>query len=157
MGVITLGKQVTKEQLQQAVEHSRSIGQTLRNLGYEVKGGSRYPWIKKLIAKYGIDTSHFSGKGWRADSVRYNTDEAFAKDSNKPREVIRKWIIRDNLIPYVCAMCGNTGEWIGKPIALELDHINGVCNDHRLENLRFLCPNCHATTDTYCGKNKAKL
>ena len=57
------------------------------------------------------------------------------------------------MIPYRCAFCQNPGEWMGKPMALELDHINGISNDHRLENLRFLCPNCHATTDTYCGKN----
>ena len=50
-------------------------------------------------------------------------------------------------------MCNNTGEWQGYTIALELDHINGINNDHRLENLRWLCPNCHATTKTFAGRN----
>ena len=49
--------------------------------------------------------------------------------------------------------CGNTGEWLGKVMPLELDHINGKNNDHRIENLRWLCPNCHAITDTYSGRN----
>ena len=49
--------------------------------------------------------------------------------------------------------CCNKGEWLGKPLVLQLDHINGVRDDHRLENLRFLCPNCHSQTDTYGGKN----
>ena len=58
-----MGKQVSKEELQYAVEHSCSIAQTLRNLGRDPKSNGRYPWIKKLIAQYGIDTSHFTGQG----------------------------------------------------------------------------------------------
>ena len=65
-------------------------------------------------------------------------------------------LIKEKLLEYKCAFCGNTGEWQGKPLALELDHINGNHFDHRLENLRFLCPNCHAQTDTYGGKNQKK-
>ncbi len=63
-------------------------------------------------------------------------------------------IIKNKLIPYKCQCCDNEGEWLGKPISLHLDHINGVNNDNRLVNLRFLCPNCHSQTDTYAGKNK---
>ena len=51
--------------------------------------------------------------------------------------------------------CG-ISEWLGNPLALQLDHINGVNNDHRLTNLRFLCPNCHSQTDTYAGKNMGR-
>ena len=68
-------------------------------------------------------------------------------------DAIKKTIIRDKLLPYECEMCGNTGEYLGKPLSLHLDHINGKNKDHRLENLRFLCPNCHSQTDTYCGRN----
>lgn len=50
--------------------------------------------------------------------------------------------------------CGNIGEWQGQKLVLQLDHINGKNNDHRIENLRFLCPNCHSITETYAGKNK---
>lgn len=105
---------------------------------------------------HNIDTSHFTGQGWSKDSVRYNTDEVFARDSTVPRSRVRELVLKRDLIPYKCAFCGNTGEWMGQQMALELDHINGVPNDHRLENLRFLCPNCHATTDTYCGRNIQK-
>ncbi|MGB2240169.1 MAG: HNH endonuclease [Pseudomonadales bacterium] len=55
---------------------------------------------------------------------------------------------------YNCSSCGIGDEWNGKPITLQLDHINGVNNDHRLDNLRMLCPNCHSQTDTWCGRNK---
>lgn len=56
---------------------------------------------------------------------------------------------------HKCDNCGRI-EWLEKPIPLELDHINGDKHNHRKENLRLLCPNCHAQTDTYCGKNKGK-
>lgn len=57
---------------------------------------------------------------------------------------------------YKCACCGNTGEWNGRPLVLQLDHINGDNCDNRLENLRFLCPNCHSQTDTFAGRNCKK-
>ena len=56
---------------------------------------------------------------------------------------------------YKCQKCG-ISEWLGNPLTLQLDHINGVNNDHRLTNLRFLCPNCHSQTDTYAGKNMGR-
>lgn len=74
-------------------------------------------------------------------------------DEIKSRDAVRKTVIRDKLIPYECDICHNNGEHLGKPLALHLDHINGINNDHSIENLRFLCPNCHSQTDTYCGRN----
>ena len=57
---------------------------------------------------------------------------------------------------YKCANCGLI-EWQGQVLSLHLDHINGINNDHRIENLRFLCPNCHSLTETYAGKNKKQI
>ena len=70
-----------------------------------------------------------------------------------PRHKLKKRIIKENILEYTCAECSNN-TWRGKPISLHLDHINGIPTDHRLENLRFMCPNCHSQTVTYCGKNK---
>ena len=56
---------------------------------------------------------------------------------------------------YHCAECG-INEWRGRPLRLHLDHINGISNDNRFENLRLVCPNCHSQTDTYCGRNRKK-
>ena len=80
-------------------------------------------------------------------------EELFCKNSKHPRTVLRRTIINEKLIPYKCAICGIV-EWNGKNISLELDHINGENNDNKLENLRFLCPNCHSQTITYGSKNK---
>ncbi len=63
------------------------------------------------------------------------------------RSQVKKTILKHGLLPYKCS-CGNTGEWNGKPLTLQLDHINGDRYDHRLENLRFLCPNCHTQEPT---------
>ena len=65
---------------------------------------------------------------------------------------IRIRLIEEGIKEAKCECCNNT-EWLGKPISLEVDHINGNSTDHRLDNLKILCPNCHAQTDTYRGKN----
>jgi len=64
-------------------------------------------------------------------------------------------LLNNNIIEYRCAICGCNGNWQGHKLSLELDHINGINNDNRIENLRFLCPNCHAITETYGSKNGA--
>lgn len=66
---------------------------------------------------------------------------------------LSKRLQRDGLLKYMCAHCGLASLWEGKPLVLHLDHIDGNARNHRLTNLRFLCPNCHSQTDTYCGKN----
>jgi hypothetical protein len=66
---------------------------------------------------------------------------------------LNKRILKEKILKNECSVC-EINEWNSKPISLHLDHINGISTDHRLENLRFICPNCHSQTDTYCGKNK---
>lgn len=83
-------------------------------------------------------------------------EESFIENSSTTRAVIRRYIIRHNLIPYVCEKCGNDGNWQGQILTLQLDHKNGVNNDHRLENLRWLCPNRHSQTETFTGRNQRK-
>lgn len=70
---------------------------------------------------------------------------------------LKRRLFEQDLLQEQCAWCGLGSSWNGKPISLHLDHINGVNNDHRLINLRVLCPNCHSQTNTYAGRNaKAK-
>lgn len=73
--------------------------------------------------------------------------------STYARHALKKRILKQKLLNYKCSICENPGEWQGKKLSLQLDHINGVQNDNRLENLRFICPNCHSQTETYAGKN----
>jgi hypothetical protein len=74
-------------------------------------------------------------------------------NSTYARHALRWRLIEEHVLDYKWATCGNPGKWHGKDLSLHLDHVNGVFNDNRIGNLRFLCPNCHAQTDTYAGKN----
>ena len=65
---------------------------------------------------------------------------------------LKNMLLRDGVFQPVCSSC-NSAEWLGKPIPLELEHIDGNCRNNTLENLTLLCPNCHAFTSTYRGKN----
>jgi len=78
--------------------------------------------------------------------------EILVKDSIYQSNKLRKRLIKAGLKSHQCETCGLV-EWLGSPIPLELDHINGDKHDNRLPNLRIICPNCHALTDTYRGKN----
>ena len=57
---------------------------------------------------------------------------------------------------YACALCHNAGTWSGRPLVLVIDHINGDFHDNRSDNLRFLCPNCHAQTPNYAGRGRGR-
>lgn len=112
-----------------------------------------YDTLKRLIAKYNIDTSHFKRNGGSYSTVKRTTQEYL--DNKYP---ITSFKLKNRLIKegYKLSKCENCGrdEWCGKPIPLELHHINGDNNDNSLSNLQILCPNCHAFTDTYSGKNQ---
>lgn len=88
---------------------------------------------------------------------RLSNAEVFTVGSTYARHRIKDRLIAQNLIEYRCTECGNTGIWQNKPLSLQLDHINGIPNDNRLENLRFICANCHSQTETYAGKNSKGL
>lgn len=85
---------------------------------------------------------------------RLTIEDVFVKNSTKTRHVAKKIILERNLLKHECGICGLLPEWNNKKLVLQLDHINGVNDDHRLSNLRFLCPNCHTQQDTYAAKNR---
>jgi len=114
------------------------------------KNGKRPP-IKDCL---GNSIAWRRGKTFLSDErikSKYTKEEIFCVNSQKFRGRLKELIIKEKLIEYKCSGdgCFCVDNWLGKPITLELDHINGVNNDNRLENLRFLCPNCHSQTDTF--------
>jgi len=111
--------------------------------------GLHFNTFKTYAVKYGCYKPNQAGKGIKKDIKKRITNlEDYATRSG-----VRRVIIKDGLLPYECSECG-INEWNNKELSLHLDHINGKNGDHRLENLRFLCPNCHSQTETYTGKNK---
>lgn len=145
----------SEEDLRKAVKESFSIRQVLNKLGLKEAGGN-YDTTKRRIKKLNIDISHFTGQLWSKGKtlgpkreIDYYLKENIVVQSFR----LRNRLISEGIKQHKCECCGIT-EWRGKPTPIELDHINGDNTDNRLENLRLLCPNCHALTDTYRGKNK---
>lgn len=144
----------TDEQLAEAVRGSTSVSAVLRQLGYTPSGGM-HRLIVGHIRRLGLDTGHFLGQGWsRGRRVRTRglrpLDEILVSGSGYTNTGhLRRRLLAAGLKQARCEICG-ISEWRGRPLPLHLDHVNGDHTDNRLENLRILCPNCHAQTETWC-------
>ena len=149
----------TDEQFAQLIKNSTNISEVLFKLGYSVKGNSwGFSQVRKRMTDLNLSASDFKGKSAMVEMVKESnlTAEMLLKENCKHnRNCLRRFIIKNALLPYKCDICGLT-EWNGKTLSLELDHINGINNDNRLENLRFLCPNCHSQTTTYGSRNQQR-
>jgi hypothetical protein len=145
----------SESELRQAVAQSISIAGVLRLLQRPDNTRLR-KLLPQLTTDYGIDTSHFLGqahqRGKPGPTPLKRPEDLLVKHSGRRRT--RTAPLRRALgeigVPEECAECGTGPEWLGDPMTLEVDHINGDWSDDRPENLRLLCPNCHATTDTWC-------
>ncbi len=145
------------DQLKQAVNKSTSLRQVLIKLHVAAYGGN-YEIVKKAINHYNLDTSHFTGQAWNKGKklpAKYSLSDYLENKMPIQSYKLKNRLLDNKLLKPVCSNCNNE-TWLGKPIPLELDHINGVNKDNRFENLRLLCPNCHALTPTYRSKNRSK-
>lgn len=146
---------LTDEEFVKMVEQAHNYSDCLRLLGLGTNGGSSTDVLKRRIQELNCSTEHFYRVKGKHYSARHTLDEILVRGSTYANiQRLKARLVNEGKMEYVCAFCGNEGEWQGKRLVLQLDHINGTNNDHRIENLRFLCPNCHSTTLTYAGKNK---
>lgn len=157
---IRMPKTYSTPQLIEAIEKSKSIAQVLRSLNLKPAGGN-YRTINDEIKNLDLDTSHFSGQAWNKgrklpSCYRKPLSEVLQTDSPCSSWNLKKRLFKEGVFERKCYRCGLT-EWLDEPISLELEHINGDHNDNRKENLTILCPNCHAQTPTYRGKNIARM
>ena len=157
--VETMATKRTKTDYENAAMTSQSIAGMCRYFGLKPCGGN-YKIIHKAIKEYDLDISHFTGQGWNTD-LHFKPAEAkpiediLVADSNYQSYKLKRRLIQEGLKDNICERC-KLSEWQGVPIPLELHHINGNNRDNRLENLTLLCPNCHALTESYRGKNKSR-
>ena len=139
----------TKEELIVAIEESDSISDVQRYFG-EIKSGSAHQHLKRRIKTLGLDTSHFTGsKRSRKHTCKARITPEIILTADRlggRREAthrLRRAMLEAGVI-YCCGTCGNRGEWLGASLRLEIDHINENRLDNNIDNLRFLCPNCHS-------------
>lgn len=155
------GAKWTREVLEPVVAASTSVNEVLRRLGLEVVGG-HHTNISRRIKAYGLDTSHFTPvvrtERQRNNQRRRTAEEILVEVTSAgatrvPSSRLKR-AMRELGVAECCALCGIGPVWLGEPLPLEVDHIDGDWRNNRIENLRLLCPNCHSTTDSYRGRGK---
>lgn len=143
----------TKEELEKIVKKSNSIKEVIDSLGYSTHSGDNNKTIKNRLAELDIDYSHFKHK----KGIERNEENVFIKDSTASQATLRRWYIKGKYSPYICSVCGLEPFWQGKELTLILDHINGHNHDDRLENLRWVCPNCNQQLPTTGNRKKTSI
>jgi len=150
------------ELLKQAVQRSKSRAEVVRRMGMSVSGAS-YKILQARLFKHNISTDHFDPYSAGYERKRLSKrlrkialKDILTKNSTYDRKDLKKRLVEECRLDYKCAKCENGGIWQGETLTLQLEHKNGVNNDNRLQNLEFLCPNCHSQTATYAGRNSKK-
>lgn len=140
------------------IKSSRNKSEVLFKLGLSTKGNSwGYGLLKRRMEELGLSGHDFLGRSGLKTTNREQRipkEKLLSINSKHARNIVRRLILKEHLLEYKCAICG-ISTWNDKTLSLELDHINGINNDNRLENLRFLCPNCHSQTSTYGSRNSS--
>lgn len=149
-----------KETLEQVVQGSNSIQECLQKLNLRVAGGN-FASFREGCNAFGITVPECNSRTaehlHKIRPAAKPIKEFLVTNSNANRGSLKKRLIKEGILDLECAECHIGPEWNSKPLILQLDHINGVHNDNRLENLRLLCPNCHSQTDNFAGRSKSIL
>jgi len=145
----------SKEEMQEALDQAETYGDILYRFGLTPKGGN-VRTLKQVFEHLDLDYSKMRrGPGnWvrRGGTKKLPLEDILVENSSSSRKHLKDRLLKERVLEEECAICGRLPVWEGKALVLVLDHINGISNDHRLENLRLLCPNCHSQTPTFAGK-----
>jgi len=147
----------TEYQLRDAIKNSTSLRQVLLRLNVAPYGGN-YAVLKKAVDYFQLDISHFTGQAWNKgkrlparQSIEMYLENKVPIQSYK----LKNRLLKEGVFKHQCMNCKRS-KWLDQPVPLELDHIDGNNKNNRLDNLRLLCPNCHALTPTYRSKNRSR-
>ena len=140
----------SNEEFAAIVSTSYSYKECLHNLGYHSNSGDSTNKLKKRIQDLQLDISHFKS----TTPTKRTEENIFVENSTANQSTLRRWYKKGEYSKYICSICGQEPFWNGKEMWLILDHINGINNDDRLSNLRWVCPNCNQQLETTNGRNK---
>lgn len=150
-------KNYDKTKLQKLLNESSSLCEVISKIGLNLCG-AQYTALNKRIKEDKLDISHFTNSRYTKNAIAFRTipmEDILIKNSTyKNTSNLKNRLIKEGLLKYECQKCKNEGTWCNNKLSLQIDHINGIRNDNRIENLRLLCPNCHSQTSTYAGKSK---
>jgi hypothetical protein len=145
-----------KENFDPIVKSSKTKREICEKLGLHKNGGGILT-VNKYIKLYNIDISHFEYKR-KNNFLKINIENILIENSEyTSTNHLKNRLYEEGLKKRECELCGQDENWNGKHMSLILDHINGINNDNRLENLRIVCPNCNATLETHCKGNNKKI
>lgn len=149
----SLINQYSDEEFIQIWNISSSMKNFAENLGYKTYTGDAGERIRKRVNELNLSDNHFK----RKRPQKRTENNVFCKDSTATQKTLREWYLKGEYSSYCCSICGQEPFWNGKELTLTLDHINGDNHDNRLENLRWVCPNCDRQLDTFGSKNRTHL
>jgi hypothetical protein len=152
ISIIDTINNLSKERLEELISNSTSAHNIIKNFGINPRE-SHIKLINKKISEYELESTKYILR----DKITKTNEDLFVNGSICSRGTLIGRILKDSLIEHICSICNLGSEWNDEKLVLQLDHINGINNDNRIENLRFLCPNCHAQTDMFGGKQLRKI
>lgn len=152
--------EMPEARVRSALQQSVNYAEAARSLGLPDDDSSRRR-LQRQAARLGVDTGHFTRRSRPPRAAPHPRRPVAAGvlrvlpagSARTNRERLHRALAELGVV-YACAECGNTGEWRGAAMTLHIDHVSGDWLDNRRENLRYLCPNCHAITGTWCGRNR---
>lgn len=152
-----------KEKIQKLLNESSSFVEVLTKLGLNAYSGN-HRTLNQRIKEEGLDIEELKKRrkektqelmGFIKNKNTIPLSEIMVENSTYGTNHLKRRLVKEKVLEYFCEKCKNKGSWMGEKLILQLEHKNGKSRDHRLENLCFLCPNCHSQTETYAGRNSS--
>jgi len=146
-----------REHLEEVINKEACVSDVLRSYGLCGSGSGSRTTLKRLAKEWNLELKFRQGNIFnkhREYSYKVPLDKVFCIDSKVSNGVLRRAVLKNNILNNtICSICNNKNIWNKKPIIFILDHINGINNDNRVENLRYVCPNCNSQLETTGSKN----
>lgn len=149
---------IPKDDLKKIIDKSNSVTEVLKIFGLR-NVGNNFKILREICQKEGWDYSKITNLRGRSKpqvNTAFPIEQCLVENSNYCRSSLKRRVISLGLLENKCSVCNLLPEWQGKVLSLQLDHINGIPNDNRIENLRIICPNCHSQTSNFAGKKLKK-